>query len=562
MNAKQFAEDVLSEMVAAAERGRTALRSKRNAANQTEYPPLVSDLVTRSTGEKTDYLMGQEPEWVDVLSNRAIQRSCDPEIRQIAEEILDGKSTGRPVIISGTAGSGKSTSLMRIALTISAAGVATYWLDEESSFNVHKLRELVGNSSDPIAILVDDADVFGRLTTGWARQLPGMRTKVFFGCAMRASKIDGILDNDSLGGIEPIEIGMPLLEDQDIEDLIQVLDNENRLGILKGASPEKRREAFRKQADRQILVGMLQATSGLKFTEKAVAEYTELSPIARLLYGIIALVHSQRYSLTLDEVLTAAGSIDNETINELERLVRRGLITRRDRFVEYRTRHRVISEQVVNSQAFRLEVRTIIEGLFVALASTLKPVQPNNSRLWRRYIRLINHEFILLFLGPDDGREAYATIENFMNWDYHFWLQRGSLEVQEGDLDRATNYLGQAKSMAPADRLVETEWAYLLMKKAAQRPTHTDSKAWFAEGFETIVSLVTDRHASSPHPYHILGSQTIAWVRSARPSPMEARTLLGNARDIVNLGLAKNLKSRELKKLRDDLQKEWLMTAV
>ena len=151
---------------------------------------------------------------------------------------------------------------------------------------------------------------------------------------------------------------------------------------------------------------MLQATSGLKFREKAVAEYTELSPLARLLYGIIALVHSQRYSLTLDEVLTAAGIIDNKTVNELERLVRRGIVTRRDRHVEYRTRHRVISEQIVNSQAFRLDVKTIIEGLFVALASTLKPVQTNNSKLWRRYIRLINHEFILLFLDIDDGKRG------------------------------------------------------------------------------------------------------------------------------------------------------------
>ena len=236
MDARRFAEEVLSKMVTAAERGRTALRSKKNAAHQAEYPPLVSELTTLNPGRRTEYLMGQEPEWTDVMSNRAIQRSCDPEIRQIAQRILAGESPGRPVIVTGTAGSGKSTSLMRLALAISAEGISTYWLDEESNFNVHKLRELIDNTNDPIAIVVDDADMFGRLATGWARQLPAMRAKVLFACAMRATKIDGILDKDTLGGVEPIEIGMPLLEDQDIDDLIQVLDTENRLGILKGAS--------------------------------------------------------------------------------------------------------------------------------------------------------------------------------------------------------------------------------------------------------------------------------------------------------------------------------------
>ena len=562
MNARHFAEDILSEMTSESEKGHTALRSKRRAVRPTAYPPLVSDLITRKMGEKTDYLMGQEPDWEDILSDRATQRSCDPEIYNTARRILTGESPAQPVIITGTAGSGKSSSLMRLGLAVSADGVATHWIDEETNFDVHKLREIVSNNNDPIAVLVDDADMFGRLTTGWAKQLPGMRERVLFACAMRASKVDGLLDKDTLAGVEPIEFSMPLLGDHDIDSLIQILDSANRLGILKGASDANRRNAFRKEAGRQILVGMLQATSGLKFTEKAIAEYSELKPLARMLYGIITLVHSQRYSLTLDEVLTAAGSVDNETINELDRLVRRGLVTRKDRYVEYRTRHRVISEQIVNSQAFRRDVKEVIEGLFVALSSTLGPALTRSNRIWRRYIRIINHEFVLLFLDTEDGRVAYETIESFMSWDYHYWLQRGSLEVQEGDLDKATNYLGQAQSLAPGDRLVQTECAYLLMKKAAHRPTHMDAKAWFAEGFDKIVGLIADRDAIGPHPYHILGSQTIAWVRSANLSLMEERTLLGNARDIVDQGLRKNPRSNELKNLRGDLQQKWLLTAV
>ena len=308
-----------------------------------------------------------------------------------------------------------------------------------------------------------------------------------------------------------------------------MLDRENRLGILKGASQDDRRTAFRNQAGRQLLVAMLQATSGLRFSEKAVEEYTQLTGVSRLLYGVICLIHSQRYSLHLDELIVAIGSGNNETLDTLERLVLRGLVTRKDRYTGYGSRHRVIAEQVVNSQAFRSEVSTTIEGLLVALSSSLDSDESRTSRKWRRVSRFINHEFILNFLVPEDARRVYESIETLLGWDYHFWLQRGSLEVQEGDLDFATNYLGQAKSLAPTDRLVLAAWSYLLMKKAARLPTHTDAREWFSEGYETIIGLVENRETSNPHPYHILGSQTIAWVHSASLQTLEARALLRKA---------------------------------
>ena len=562
MTAQEFAEEVLAELESSIEEGRRALRAKRQSAKRTLYPQLVADLSIGESNKQSNYLLGQEPEWADLLSGRAIKRSCDPEVLATADDILSGNSSGRPLVLTGTAGSGKSTSLMRLALQLTATGIATYWIDERSNFEVHQLRDLVTRTDEPIAILVDDADIYGRLISGWARELPTLRPKVLFGCAIRATKVDGILDEESLGGTKPIEISMPQLEDHDIDDLIRVLDNENRLGILKGASPEARHNAFRREAGRQLLVGMFQATSGFRFSEKAVDEFAQLEGIPRILYGVISLVHAQRYSLSLEEVLTAVGSRDNETLNDLEHLVRRGIVTRDDRYSGYQTRHRVISEQVVASPHFRSVSKDIIEGLFVALASSVTPNEPRTSRVWRRFIRFTNHEFILSRLALDDGRQAYESIEGFMSWDYHFWLQRGSLELQEGDLGLATNYLSQALSLAPEDRFVRTGWSYLLMKKAAQLPEHVDAKAWFSRGSETLLSLIEDSGIRDPHPYHILGSQTIAWVHSARLTPLELRVLLGKAGKVVENGVLKNPRNRELRQLNDDIRREWLMTAV
>lgn len=561
MTAKEFAEEILITLRSSIDQGHSALRSKRNSAQQSPYPPLVSDLLATEPTKSTSYLLGHEPEWADLISGRAIRRECDDEIAATSSDVLKGKLSNRPLVITGTAGSGKSTSLMRLASQLSAEGIATYWIDEQVNLDVYRLRDLVMRSDEPVAVCVDDADLLGRHTTGWARELPTI-SNTLFACAVRSTRVDGLLDSDTLGGVEPLEISMPPLEDSDIDDLVRVLDENNRLGILKGKSAKQRRDAFRRQAGRQLLVGMIQATSGLRFTEKAFEEYAQLEGVSRLFYGIVAFVHSQRHSLDLDEILTAVGSRDNETLNALDRLVQRGIITRNDRYKHYQARHRVIAEQVINSPIFRSEIKTIIEGLFVALASNLAPKEPRTSRLWRRFIRFINHEFVMRFLAVEDSRQVYGSIETLMTWDYHFWLQRGSLEVQEGDLQLATNYLGQALSLAPSDRLVKAEWSYLLMKKAARLPSHASAEDWFTEGYGTLLSLVEGTGIADPHPYHILGSQTIAWVRSANLNAIQRRNLLSKAREVVESGAQKNPRNEELRQLFNDLTYEWLHTAV
>ena len=131
MDAEQFAKDVLVSTRSAAVQGHAALRAKRQSDQRTHYPPLVSDLLANLQIGRTEYLLGQEPQWSDLVSGKTIERSCDSEIIATAEDILSGKLSECPLLLTGTAGSGKSTSLMRLALDLSAKGIATYWIDEK-----------------------------------------------------------------------------------------------------------------------------------------------------------------------------------------------------------------------------------------------------------------------------------------------------------------------------------------------------------------------------------------------------------------------------------------------
>ena len=263
-----------------------------------------------------------------------------------------------------------------------------------------------------------------------------------------------------------------------------------------------------------------------------------------------------------EEILLASGVADNVTLNALESLAQRRLIFRDNVYSGYRARHRVIADEIVDAMRGRALMEPALEGICFAFANRINPNLPRSSRPWRRLIRFTNHAFILRMTTPQVGRDVYSRLEEVLSWDYHYWLQRGSLEVEEGDLELATNFINQARSLAEGERPVETEYAYLLMKKAAANPGRTDAKDWFNEGSKYLENLTDFDGDRDPYPYHVLGSQGLAWIHQAPLPVLEKRNLLHHLLEIVRSGVQKHPGAEDLPLLAKDLEREWLMTAA
>lgn len=561
MDAHEFVESVISKLADAAEEGKRALRARFDVELRRRHPALVGDLTAAEKPiRESDYLMGREPSWSDLQAERAITRECDTAVYETARALMRAEPLSQPMVLTGTAGSGKSTSLMRLGLRLTAEGVPVYWIDERTNIEPYRLREVITRTPEPVAILVDDADIWGPIVSGWARELPQIRRGVLFAAAVRSGRVDGLLDAATLVGTSPVELSMPHLDDSDIEALIGVLDAHNRLGVLKGKSHLERVRAFRDQAGRQLLVAMIQATSGQNFREKVLDEFTELPDLQKQIYATICLVSSQRVSLDRDEVLLALGG-GNDVLNELEKLIARHLVIRDQVHANYAARHRVIAEELVNGA--RASVGHLLEGICYAFATKVDFGMPRHSRPWRRLIRFTNHEFLMRFTpNVADARNVYQRLEDLLHWDWNYWLQRGALEVEVGDLALATNFLDQARSLAEGEKKVETEYAYLLMKKAAADPQNSSAPAWFEEGRRTLEAFIASDGRHDPYPYHVLGSQGLGWVRRAPLPRLERQALLRELLQAVQSGVDFHPRKQELATLLRDIKHEWLSTAV
>jgi hypothetical protein len=562
MTAEQFANEVLAALEDAAATGHRLLA--RNSGSFLSEADAVPDVgvLANAPHEPSDFLLGQEPIWADLQSGRAITRENDECVWGAVRPALGEKGYKGLVVVTGTAGSGKSTSLRRVALRLSAEGVRVGWVNVEDSISPRQLRRWMRSDGAQPVLAIDDADMYGQELVNLVREIATTPPYPLVIAAIRSGRIDHLLPPALLGDVPYQECAMPPLSDRDIDDLIEVLDREHRLGILTGKPRTQQRSLFRDQAGRQLLVAMIQATSGRRFEEKVMDELTDLGEDAGRIYGLICVASAFRFGLFKSEILIALGDQSNTALNSAEALLRRHLV-RAAHDGSMWARHRTLAEVVRDKLEETGQIKDLITGLAFLAATKVRDDLSRSTREWRMLRAMINHDFLRRAVGLEVARNLYSYLENLLHWDYHYWLQRGSFEVEVGDLDLAENFLNSAKSLAPPnDPFIENERAYLYFSKAIAAPTTQTAQDLVKESVETLQYLIQRVGAQDAYPYHVLGSQGLAWARRGISNSQQKERFLRGLIAQVEDGCRKHPKASDLQQLLQDLRREQLEVAI
>lgn len=549
--AEQFASEVLSRLGDSPRRGHLSL----NAANPKSGEvilPRVSDLSSDAPVEPSEYLLGAEPGWGDIRSGRAVEREFEKSI-----DLADIKGC---VVVAGTAGAGTTTTLMRLALRSAADGNDTRWLGANHDFDVFQLsRYLRGLGDDEVVVFIDDADTFGRPLRELVKDVKSDLPHVLLVLGMRGSKVDRYLEQDPANPIYS-EIQVPLLEDADIELLLSALDADNKLGALKKLTHAQRVERIKQECGRELLVAMIEATSGARFELKVAEEFDDLPAEQKIIYAAASIATELRFGLTRDELLIASGDLSNTGLFALDRLIARRLLTSAGDH-DVRIRHRRLAEVLVSRLRHSGEMQSPYFGLSRSMAMRATPGE-RKSRPARLLTALVNHRRVGNSFSPDDAREFYASLEDLLRHSYHYWLQRGAFELQYGNLRLAGNFLQQARAGGEQDYRVKTEWAYYLIKTAWEDPHATDAGEKVEEAKEILFAEFERRGNSDVHIWHVYGSQILAWTRRAALSPDDRAEELEIAKRHMAAACHAHPYSRDLRELKEEIEREWMMTRV
>lgn len=555
---EHFCAKTLTKLADAASEGIERLRS----ADHSTVPPLLAltDLSGRHLDDAAELLAGREPRWADITDGYAIERDFDRSTLASIEEGL------RLVVLTGTAGVGKTLSAMRLGLAVSADNNPGYVFNPDFTRGIRAIRDAAtaGNAG---VVVIDDPTRFGRgmveLLTALIDDSPD---RLVIATIRNTQRDDRTMTELTDAGA--VELVVPPLADSDIAALLDALTDARRLGELRSLSRSRQETVFRDKCGRQLLVAMIEATSGLRFDEKIASECAQLTGTIVLAYAVLTLATAFGTSLTRPEVLTACGGDPAAANLALQGLRDQHLVVidSRERLM---LRHRVIAERALTYFQDHRSLSAPLEGLVFALASTALP-SDRHSRQKRLLRRFLNHAVLIRLLFPetpqqidfDAVRSVYATVEPLLTDDPHYWLQRGSFEVEEGDLGLARNYLAQARSLNPDDELIWVEWGYLLLKRASRHAAEPNAADDADEAFSLLQSIIDVRGTDSAYPYHVYGSQGLAWVKRSPMGPEARIEALERLRRVVREGTERHPDHQELKELLLALDHEYMMLAV
>ena len=559
LTVETFATEVLPELLDTIQPGLAELSQRSAAVAPTTRLVEVADLAT-DPHENNEFLLGQEPIWADIQSDRAILRECDNELSDVVSRVLGSSDIRGTVLISGTAGSGKSTSLMRLCLKLVADGSRVAWIDRSAEVSPTTIRDIMKSENAPTILAIDDADLFGSGLSILLRDVCQYHSRPLIVMAIRSGRIDRALNPVVLEQTPQVECVMPHLSDPDIDALIDLLDREHRLGMLAGKDRKHQTAVFRELSGRQLLVAMIKATSGEWLEERAVSELIDLDATGARIYAHVAVAFAHRFFLKKEEVLIALGqSTTNLTLNALDQLVHRNILI--ERRGDYQARHRIIAEIIRDRLHEQGQMVPVVRGLSLVAAVKVTPRSRQHDRHMRMLRVFLNHDMLLRTVGESAAKNIYANLEDPLSWNHHYWLQRGSLELERGSLTLAENFLGSAIGLAPDDPFVRNEWAYLQFKKAHANPTAPDSNDLAQEATRTLEDLIAGGQANQ-YPYGVLGRQGLIWASHGMVNSRERGIYLRELIDKIELGLEKFPREPELRQLKEDLKRAYLETAL
>lgn len=537
MGVEEFARELVEAASSTIDEGYAVLHVATKASAELMDAPLAQDLAANCSAGSSEYLLGRAPLWGDVRDGFAAERACDGNLLALAAQQLASVPSSRGVILlAGTAGAGKSTCALRLALSLTARGHAVAWVDSTVDISPANLRRFMDRDGHPPLLIIDDADRYGSELPGLLDEMSRSPNRPVIFVVIRSGRgADRFLDRTSQLGVSVSEVVMPNLDDADIAALLDVLDAHNRLGVLKGRRKAEQIAVFRESAGRQLIVALLEATLGRRFEEIIVSEMEELSADTRDLYAIAAVASALRFGLTRDELLLAVDDTSAATLGSIDALIRRHLLVAAPGG-ELKVRHRTIADVLMKALGEDGRLSDVVEGLAVAAASKVGPSTRRNHRHFRRLRAIINHDWLTHNIGVSAAKELFEELEPFLNWDHHYWLQRGSFELEHGDHQLADNFLNQAFSLEPDDPLVKTEYAYLQLTLSIAEPSPGESRRRRDEGFALLEEAIYSRNGSDPHQYHILGKQGLEWLKRGDVTSAERSQLLDYLLTVVQAG--------------------------
>lgn len=548
--------EALKNSVAAAQTSIT--RAQMNVLRQFEF---VSGQVRNSTGKlKTFFFDGAEPSWLDIAHNVDAERVFT---RQLLEAIQSEEEGVRTFVLLGQAGSGKSTTMRRMAFEMARAGRTVYYSKTPQAIDRDSIKDVVRASAQTIYFFIDDARSHIKAVDTLVRELVD-DVNVTFVLADRPHILLPKLHRAHKSLKEHIS-EMPLLIPDDCERIIEKLAEFGLLGALAGKPLKQQLREFLGRSWKQLLVAMKEATSGRGFNTIIEDEYRTLaSDNARLAYAIACLAYMHGAPVRRRHLLACLDGTDAQNAATLQRDLHGVVVPWKGNESFVAPRHRVIAQHVA-LEAATIEVKQAAIREFLMQVSA--EVTPSNIRQrtpeYIAYRGIINFDNMLEVLGVNYEliADIYDELKSYYKDDFLFWLQYGRAEVYFDNFATAENYLNQSLGIRSSGNFqAKHNLGVLFLKRALSHENPITAAADAKLGKEILIEQIRERGDIDAYPYAALVMHMIKYL--ARHRPQKLGEELEEMKKLADLGQQKHPLDESMRGVQEEAYRAYLMQAV
>lgn len=454
-------------------------------------PVSISSLSLLDAREESgirEFYKGFKPTWADIVLNIPADLIRTNKFKEIIINDYKYNDLGSLYLIKGSAGSGKSTALKQIALSLSKeTDYPVYYLDE----NKHDFIELIKlldekNENSPYFLCLERLGYFYRQLL----EIFKIGSKAIFIAAENSRILQKKLPNSFYQFIKR-DIDLSEIEYADVPNILEKIEKYGSWLRLSRMSEQQRINELYKKSRQQLLIGLLEVTSGLGFHEIIKNDFISITDESEryliVLAGIATLQNTVSSEITISRALESL-KLNNDVEKLCNNLVD---IVHLNRKYEISTRHRLYIENLF-TQHISLDV---IENAIIAYISafTVYPfpiITHLNSSESMVYKYLVNAKSLLKLLNKEKGRilNVYQKFEKKLEQEGLFLMQYGLALRMFDEHKSAYQMLQQASIAYPNSAHIEHALAVQLLILCFNSPKET--AAYYLEKAVTILNTL------------------------------------------------------------------------